>query len=75
MKIQFILEDINNLKVKFEESLNYEWSERTASLIAGLIDRYHNDLLMRASGEKKESQNNYEMYMYRISHQFLLKVS
>ncbi|RHZ78561.1 hypothetical protein Glove_161g56 [Diversispora epigaea] len=65
MKIQFILEDINNLKVKFEESRNYEWSEHTASLIAGLIDCYHNDLLIKVSDEKKEFQNNNKIYMYR----------
>ena len=65
VKIQFILDNSSNLKVKFEESRIHEWSEKTASLIAGLIDRYHNDLLMSASGEKKESQNNDETYMYR----------
>ncbi|CAG8541301.1 10102_t:CDS:10 [Diversispora eburnea] len=65
VRIQLILNDINNLKVKFEESLNYEWSEHTASFIAGLLNHYHNDLSMRASGEKKESRNNDETYMYR----------
>ena len=76
VKIQLMLSDFNNLKVKFEESLNHEWSEHTASLIAGLIDHYYNDLFMRASGEKKESQNNDEIYKYRnkssISYESLL---
>ena len=62
VKIQFMLDE---LKVIFEESPTYEWSIKTASLIAGIIERYHNDLSMRASGEKKESQNNDETYMYR----------
>ncbi|PKY60034.1 hypothetical protein RhiirA4_517042 [Rhizophagus irregularis] len=64
VKIQLIL-DIDDLKVMFEESPNYEWSIKTASLIAGIIERYHDDLSMRASGEKKESQNNDKTYMYR----------
>ncbi|CAI2198597.1 6607_t:CDS:2, partial [Funneliformis geosporum] len=65
VKIQLMLDDIDELKVIFEESLTYEWSEKTASLIAGIIERYHDDLSMRASGEKKEPQNNDETYMYR----------
>ncbi|CAB4419319.1 unnamed protein product [Rhizophagus irregularis] len=65
VKIQLILDDIDDLKVMFEESPNYEWSIKTASLIAGIIERYHDDLSMRASGEKKESQNNDKTYMYR----------
>ncbi|GES89461.1 protein kinase [Rhizophagus clarus] len=65
VKIQLMLDDIDELKVIFEESITYEWSEKTASLIAGIIERYHDDLSMRASGEKKESQNNDETYMYR----------
>ncbi|CAG8655115.1 12547_t:CDS:2 [Funneliformis caledonium] len=62
VKIQFMLDE---LKVIFEESPTYEWSEKIASLIAGIIERYHDDLSMRVSGEKKESQNNNETYMYR----------
>ncbi|GBC31524.2 uncharacterized protein OCT59_016450 [Rhizophagus irregularis] len=62
VKIQLILNDIDNLKVKFEESPTYEWSIETASLIASIILRYHDGLLTRASGE---SQNNDETYMYR----------
>ena len=65
VKIQFITDSISNPKVKFEESCIYEWSEDTASLIAGLIYRYHDDLSMKASSEKEESQNNDETYMYR----------
>ncbi|CAG8624507.1 13668_t:CDS:2, partial [Acaulospora colombiana] len=72
VKIQLMLDDVNDLKVKFEESLNYEWSKRTASLIAGLINRYHNDLSMRASGEKKESPNNDETFKSSISSKNLL---
>ncbi|CAG8719439.1 9362_t:CDS:2, partial [Ambispora leptoticha] len=72
VKIQLMLDDVNDLKVKFEESLNYEWSKRTASLIAGLINRYHNDLSMRASDEKKESPNNDETFKSSISSKNLL---
>ncbi|GBB95941.1 hypothetical protein RclHR1_02650012 [Rhizophagus clarus] len=69
VKIQLMLDDIDELKVIFEESITYEWSEKTASLIAGIIERYHDDLSMRASGEKKESR-----ICIGISHQFLLKI-
>ncbi|CAI2186231.1 3653_t:CDS:2, partial [Funneliformis geosporum] len=65
VKIQFVLDNPNNPIVKFEESQTYEWSRKTASFITGIIERYHKDLSMRASGEKKESQNNDETYMYR----------
>ncbi|CAB4399450.1 unnamed protein product [Rhizophagus irregularis] len=65
MKIRLLLDDIDNLKVGYEESVTYKWNVKTASLIAGIIDRYYYDLSMRASGEKKESQNNDETYMYR----------
>ena len=60
MRIQ-LEDDDGTPKVKFEESLNYEWNELTASLIAGLIDVYYKDVLKtKVSGEKKESQNNDE---------------
>ena len=61
-----MLNDIDNLKVIFEETSTYEWNVKMASLITGIISCYYDDLLMRASGEKKESQNNDndETYMY-----------
>ncbi len=62
VKIQLLLDDF---KFNFEESISYEWNGKTASIIAGIISRYREDLMMRASGEKKESQNNDETYMYR----------
>ncbi|CAG8620137.1 7238_t:CDS:2 [Ambispora gerdemannii] len=65
VKIQLVLDNTNNPKVKFEKSQTYEWSGKTTSFIAGIIERYHNDLSMRASGDKKEYQNNDETYMYR----------
>ncbi|CAG8477859.1 4726_t:CDS:2 [Paraglomus brasilianum] len=49
VKIQLVLNNTNNPKVKFEESQTYEWNKKTASLIAGIIECYHNDLSMRAS--------------------------
>src|SRR5581483_10793044 len=40
VKIQLVFNNTNIL-MKFEESQTYEWNEMTASLIAGIIDRYH----------------------------------
>ncbi|CAG8437266.1 16381_t:CDS:2 [Funneliformis caledonium] len=65
VKIKLISDDFNNLKFNFEESIDYEWNKRTASIIADIISRYHKDLSMKTSGKKKESQNNDETYMYR----------
>ncbi|CAB5185865.1 unnamed protein product [Rhizophagus irregularis] len=59
-KIQ-LLNDINGApKVKFEQSTTYRWSEHTASLIAGLIGRYYDDLI-----KKRMSGNKDNTYTYR----------
>jgi hypothetical protein len=44
-----LVDDNGAIKMKFEESCNYEWNAHTASLIAGLIDHYYNEILIKAS--------------------------
>ncbi|KAG9294101.1 hypothetical protein G9A89_015511 [Geosiphon pyriformis] len=63
---QFMKVTINEARNKLAmgESQLYIWNTQTASLIAGLINHYYGEYLMKASGEKKDSPNNDKAYMF-----------
>ncbi|RHZ81897.1 hypothetical protein Glove_117g498 [Diversispora epigaea] len=52
------VDDVVKDEMMFEESDLYEWSANTASLIAGLINQYYMQCMLKASGEKREFPNN-----------------
>ncbi|CAG8496618.1 12047_t:CDS:2 [Funneliformis mosseae] len=56
-------ESISNKR--FQWMFNGWKALKDSLIIAGIIERYHKNLSMRASGEKNESPNNDETYMYR----------
>ncbi|KAG9286894.1 hypothetical protein G9A89_012444 [Geosiphon pyriformis] len=43
--------------------MKHIWNIQTASLIAGLINHYYNEYLLKASSKKKDSPNNDKAYM------------